>query len=428
MQRAYAHSDQALALWSQWLAAERPWQLDRFLADALKADRRLGRRDRMGLSEAVFTLVRYGSLARRLLAPKETGITGVEDLRRLPADRLLAIAAARYGREQWPLRGVEKFTLGSELGQAFSRLENDAMQAGDAGLDAFLAWHGLDAAWLPALQARAAASGWDDAALRAFVVAQTTRPPLWLRLNHAGRREPVLEELRGHYAVEVLDDAVAVRGARGIHDLACWKSGDIEVQDFASQQVGVVVAPAPGEVVWDACAGAGGKSLQLAVAMGGRGAVHASDLRTRALDETARRARRAGLHNIRSFVWHGEEVPPFTREVEKRGGYDAVLVDAPCSASGTWRRNPDARYRIDDARIAELTELQRRLLHVAAQAVRPGGRLVYSTCSVLCQENEAVVAAFLADTPGFALDVQGMHGCPAQDSDAMFVARLHRAC
>jgi 16S rRNA (cytosine967-C5)-methyltransferase len=113
------------------------------------------------------------------------------------------------------------------------------------------------------------------------------------------------------------------------------------------------------------------------------------------------------------------------REVEKRGGYDAVLVDAPCSASGTWRRNPDARNRYPE--VGELPALQGKLLACAAQAVRPGGRLAYATCSFRVEENEDVVRGFLAANPAFTLVQQGMHGCPERDADAMFVALLTRA-
>lgn len=423
--KAFAHTDQALELVRQWLAGDPPWQLDRYLALAMKEDRRLGRRDRQALSEAVFAVVRFASLARAAITLAARGslpddLASLPTLRELPLDRTFSIVMARYGREQWPLRGIEKFSLGDKLGQAYSEIAARARTE----LPCFLAWHGIDPAWEPALRARAAASGWDEAALRAFVAAQETRPPMWLRLNHPDKRAAVIDQLSVDYDVEYDGDALAVIGPRGIYDLQCWKDGDIEIQDWASQQVGHAMAPKPGETVWDACAGGGGKSMQLAALMKGRGGVHASDIRPKVLDEVSRRAKKAGFHNVRTFVWQGDIPPPLPRETEKRGGFDAVLVDAPCSSSGTWRRNPDARYRY--AEIGDLPALQLRILAAAAPVVRPGGRLVYSTCSFRIEENEDVVNAFLAANTGWTLVRQGMHGCPERDADAMFVALMTR--
>lgn len=426
--RAFAHTDQAVELCKQWLAASPPWQLDRFLAQALKEDRRLGRRDRQALSEAVFSFVRYAGLVRAVLtlASKESLAEGCADLaalQSLPLDRAMAITLARYGREQWPLRGVDSYTLGDKLGRAFTDIESRA----SSEFSCFLAWHGLDPGWEPALRARAQKSGWTEDELREFVVRQTDRPPMWLRLNHPAKQQAVIDELSVDYDVDYDGDALAVIGPRGIYDLKCWKDGDIEIQDFASQQVGVALAPKPGETIWDACAGGGGKTLQVAAMMQGRGAVHASDIRVKVLEEVLRRAKKANLHNVRTFAWQGEVAPPLPREAEKRGGFDAVLVDAPCTSSGTWRRNPDARYRYADISDGSLVALQLRLLTVASAVVKPGGRLVYSTCSIRVEENEDIVAAFLAANPAFTLDTQAMHGCPQRDSDAMFVARMTRA-
>lgn len=426
MKKSFAHNDQALDLLQRWLAGNPPWQLDRFLAQAMKEDRRLGRRDRQALSEAVFAAVRYSGLVRSVLSmaarnalPEDCA--DLDALKQLPLDRTLAIAMARYGREEWPLRGLEKYTLGEKLGRAFSEIESRAASE----LPFLLAWHGLDPACEAPLRARAAASGWSEDTLRDFIAAQDARPPMWLRLNHPEKREAVLAELQESYDVDYDGDALAVIGPRGIYDLACWRDGDIEIQDRASQEVGRILAPKPGETIWDACAGGGGKTIQIAALMQGRGAVHASDIRPRILEEISRRAKKADLHNVRTFAWQGELPPPLPREAEKRGGFDAVLVDAPCSASGTWRRNPDARNRY--AGPGDLPALQGKLLATAAQTVKPGGRLVYATCSFRVEENEDVVTAFLAAHPAFTLSQQGMHGCPAIDADAMFVALLVRA-
>ena len=191
---AFAHTDQAIELCRNWLAGNPPWQLDRYLAQALKEDRRLGRRDRQALSEAVFAFVRYASLARAVLTLAAKGeipadVAGLEALQQLPLERSFAITLARYGREQWPLRGIDKYALGEKLGEAFTDIQSRA----DHEFPCFLAWHGIDAGWEPALRARAVASGWDETALREFVARQTDRPPMWLRLNYPAQRPAVLD-------------------------------------------------------------------------------------------------------------------------------------------------------------------------------------------------------------------------------------------
>lgn len=155
MKKSFAHNDQALDLLQRWLAGNPPWQLDRFLAQAMKEDRRLGRRDRQALSEAVFAAVRYSGLVRSVLSmaarnalPEDCA--DLDALKQLPLDRTLAIAMARYGREEWPLRGLEKYTLGEKLGRAFSEIESRAASE----LPFLLAWHGLDPACEAPLRAR----------------------------------------------------------------------------------------------------------------------------------------------------------------------------------------------------------------------------------------------------------------------------------
>src|SRR5262249_55322922 len=151
--------------------------------------------------------------------------------------------------------------------------------------------------------------------------------------------------------------------------------GELEIQDLASQAVAMICDPDPGERWWDACAGAGGKALHLAARMQGKGTIVATDRDARALTETTRRARRSPYRNLTTKPWNGRGVPA------KRGSFDGVLVDAPCSAIGTWRRNPDARWTTDRQAIARLAKLQTELLQAVAAGVRPGGILVFSVCT-----------------------------------------------
>ena len=174
--------------------------------------------------------------------------------------------------------------------------------------------------------------------------------------------------------------------------------GLVEVQDEGSQLAALLAAAAPGEQVVDFCAGAGGKTLALGAQMDGRGQIYAHDSDIRRLAPLHERAARAGMHNLQIRSPRGAE--NVLADLEARA--DLVLVDAPCTGTGTWRRNPDAKWRMRpgalDVRIAEQDEA----LRSAAALVRPGGRLVYVTCSLLDDENDARVEAFLAGRAGFA--------------------------
>jgi len=265
-----------------------------------------------------------------------------------------------------------------------------------------------------------------------------TPPPLWLRLQ-TNRVKPLLREIR-ESGLEVRQrvslkgtTAVAVSGQTSVYTLTAYQQGRIEVQDLASQCVGAVCAPAEGERWWDACAGGGGKTLLLADRMQGRGQVVASDIREYKLKDLRQRARRAELHNIVPRPWDGSSVD------KRRRNFHGVLVDAPCSGSGTWRRNPDARWSMEPGEVDRLSELQLSILRRAAGAVGPGGVLVYATCSMFRRENEDVVDAFLKEEgDDFSLepfqDPLSGEQTPGTlqiwpwtaDTDAMFVARLRR--
>jgi 16S rRNA (cytosine967-C5)-methyltransferase len=187
----------------------------------------------------------------------------------------------------------------------------------------------------------------------------------------------------------------------GLGSIAAFRDGLFEMQDEGSQLIAPLTKAQPGQLIVDACAGGGGKTLQLAAMMQNKGMLYAFDNNEHRLTEIAPRARRAGVHNIRAKVVDS----PTARDVTKlRGKADAVLIDAPCSGTGTFRRNPDASAKITPDRISELCEIQAKLLDGYSALVRPGGRLVYATCSLERSENEAQVEAFLERHPEFTLD------------------------
>jgi 16S rRNA (cytosine967-C5)-methyltransferase len=178
-----------------------------------------------------------------------------------------------------------------------------------------------------------------------------------------------------------------------------FRDGLVEIQDEGSQLVGLLVGARPGMQVVDFCAGAGGKTLAIAASMENKGRVVACDVSDFRLERSGQRLRRAGIHNVERRTLDAEGRKWLKRHA---GKFDRVLVDAPCTGIGTWRRNPDARWTLKPEDVAELPLKQSEILATAAKLVRPGGRLVYATCSLLPAENEERVTAFLAAHPDFA--------------------------
>ena len=262
------------------------------------------------------------------------------------------------------------------------------------------------------------------------------RAPLDLRVNSA---RAAREELAGAFP-GALPTCLSPWGLRlpadsRIDDHPAFAEGLIEVQDEGSQLIALACAPAAGDLIVDLCAGAGGKSLALAAAAPGA-RILATDTNRARLSKLPPRARRAGAAIETQLL-----DPPRERETlaDWRNAADLVLVDAPCSGSGTWRRNPEGRWRLTPERLDRVVALQQRLLELAAELVRPGGSLVYAVCSILGREGAKQTDDFLADrsswvaeeTPivGGRLDGVGTLLTPAHDgTDGFFVARLRRSC
>ncbi|WP_395327229.1 RsmB/NOP family class I SAM-dependent RNA methyltransferase [Novosphingobium sp. BL-8H] len=258
------------------------------------------------------------------------------------------------------------------------------------------------------------------------------RAPLDIRVNtlRAGRLD----------LPEGGERSVAAHGWRyppetRIEQSDAYVHGAIEVQDTGSQLTCEVVAARPGDTVIDLCAGAGGKTLALAAAMENAGTLIAADADRTRLSRLAPRAERAGATIIETVLLN----PNKEAEALQRfaGAADAVLVDAPCSGTGTWRRNPEARWRLTEAQLARYAAIQSRLLDVAAGLVRPGGRLVFVTCSLLDEEGADQAAGFLRRHAGWRAEMptlpagtprgEGLRLSPWHDgTDGFFVARFHR--
>ncbi|HEY4136000.1 MAG TPA: RsmB/NOP family class I SAM-dependent RNA methyltransferase [Alphaproteobacteria bacterium] len=252
------------------------------------------------------------------------------------------------------------------------------------------------------------------------MTALLTTPPLDLRVNPLkSTPEEALRALRRlglpAEATRMAPYGIRVNERPSLSDLPMLKNGEVEIQDEGSQLVAMLVGARPGERVVDFCAGTGGKTLAIAAQMENKGHVMACDVLANRLARAAERFRRAGLHNIETKPLSSERDPWVKRH---KGNFDRVLVDAPCSGTGTWRRNPDARWRSLGSGLDSLLPLQASILTSAARLVKPGGRFVYATCSLLPEENEEQVAAFLAAHPAF-------HVVPLRDAAPQLTDSAH---
>lgn len=224
--------------------------------------------------------------------------------------------------------------------------------------------------------------------------------------------------------------AIRVLGRPPLAQHPLFKEGLFEIQDEGSQLVALAAAAKPGEQVVDFCAGAGGKTLALGATMQNKGRIVAMDVLGGRLNRAKVRFRRAGLHNIETRELSSERDKWVKRHQDH---FDLVLVDAPCTGTGTWRRDPDKRWRMLGPGISDLVPLQKDILESAARLVKKGGRLVYATCSLLPDENENQVKAFLAARQDFALaPVEGfgdfLKVTPAtHQTDGFFAAVMRRA-
>ena len=341
---------------------------DQVLSTYFRAHRGLGQRDRAFIAETAYAVLRR---KRSLEAVSGSGVP-----------RELIIAALVR------VLGLSGRALGLDAGRtALLRARDvDLPPAVQAELPDWL-WERL-----------VAQRGADEAMATARGLLNPA--PLDLRVNLARlSREEALARLALEASATPLSPAgIRLAGKPAIQRHPLFLDGSVEVQDEGSQLLAYLLAPRRGEMVADFCAGAGGKTLALAMLMRGTGRLYAMDTSASRLAALAPRAARAAVSNVHTLVLSDEND---VRARRLAGKIDRVLVDAPCSGFGTLRRNPDLKWRYGAERVAALAGQQLRILSAASRLVKAGGRLVYATCSILEDENEAVVARFRASAPEF---------------------------
>ncbi len=346
------------------------------LRDFFRQHRQLGARDRAFVAEGVFALLR-----RRRSLSMHAATTAPRNLAIATCLRELGVS----------LRELESALTADEQAWAreFKARKPELSRAEAADLPDWL-WAALGEAF-PAER---------DALARSWLAPA----PLDLRINPLKTNREAAQAALAADGIRTVPTPYSPLGLRAVgkpalQRHALFTSGAIEVQDEGSQLLCFLVAPKRSEMVVDFCAGAGGKTLLLGAMMRSQGRLYAFDISPRRLANLRPRLARSGLSNVHPVRIADERDARIRRLA---GKIDRVLVDAPCTGFGTLRRNPDLKWRQPQGSVAELAAKQARLLAAAAPLVKPGGRMVYATCSVLPAENEAVVDSFLAAHPEFS--------------------------
>ncbi len=349
---------------------------DAVLRQWLRRHPKLGPRDRGFVADTAFATLRH---LRRL-----EFLAGGRDPRRLALASLVRVGGTA-------VRALEPALHGGEAGwlAALKAAPDPALPAARLSLPDWL------------YERLAHAYGTDRTEGLATALLRTA--PMDLRVNLLkATREEVLATLRADgidaEPTVLSPSGIRLRGKPFLERHPLFARGAVEVQDEGSQLVALLLDARRGQMVVDFCAGAGGKTLALGVLMRSQGRLYAFDTSERRLANLTPRLRRSGLSNVHPQRIDSEND---ARVGRLRGKIDRVLVDTPCSGTGTLRRNPDLKWRMAPAALVELGAKQRAILAAAARLAKPGGRLVYATCSLLPEENEAVVDDFLAGTPGW---------------------------
>lgn len=366
---------------------------DRALDFSLRHKKHLYSNERRAVAERVWALLRRQLTVDWLLEQSRPGFSKLpsskQDLLRFSISRFLSGEKAETVREG---STAEDRAIFDKVNSARGKLKS-------AG---FAIEHSLPE-WLAA---RIQKQYGEKAALLAERMNE--RAPLCARANPLKiSRESLIARLANEEVesrpCELSDLGLVLDTRVNAFSLAPFKEGCFEIQDEGSQLLGMLVDAPPRKIV-DACAGAGGKSLQIAAEMKNRGELFCFDIEEKRLEELRRRARRADIHNVRvQVIPEGPEAADHDSVKRLVGQCERVFVDAPCSGTGTLRRKPDAKYRLEEKEIAEYAAKQTALLERFAPLVKPGGRLIYGTCSLLTEENEGVVDGFLAAHPEYTL-------------------------
>lgn len=372
---------------------------DREIARVLKEDKRRGSKDRAFIAGQTYGVVRNYRMLRHLAG-------GAKPEKRKDWWRIIGIQLILddYALPPWAeFEGLDPATVRQNWREA--QADRALRESIPDWLDQ-LGEQSLGAAWTPT------------------IAALNERAPVVLRANQLKTTPAKLVRMlvQDHVRTEPIgDDALLVTERQNLFRTKAFRQGLFEVQDFSSQQAAPALEIEPGQTVIDACAGAGGKSLRLAALMLNRGQLLSLDIHGWKLKELKKRARRGGVSNLETReITNSKVIKRLT------GRADRLLLDVPCSGLGVLRRNPDAKWKLNQDFIDRVVGEQADIIGRYSRMVKPGGKMVYATCSILPRENDAQVEAFLASEAGAGWTLEHKHTYLPQVEgyDGFFVSRL----
>ena len=380
-------------------------QADKVIAKMLKSDKRWGKRDRGFIAENTYEIIRWKRLYAELASVKEP-------FTKVDLWRLLSV--------RWVLQGIPLPSWDEVRGTPARRIKGkyDGLQQHRAIVHSITDW--LDEIGL---------ANFGETQWQRELDALNTQASVVLRVNRLQTNPKTLQNELKAEGIETVSnrnypDALILKERANVFETDAFQRGLLEVQDASSQLVASFMEVSPGMQVIDACAGAGGKSLHLAALIENKGQLTALDIYPHKLHELKRRARRAGAHNITTR--HIKS----TKVIKKlHGRADRVLIDAPCTGLGVLRRNPDAKWKIDADFLERVIKTQQHIIHAYAAMVKPGGKLIYATCSILKQENQNQVEGFLQSEIGksFTLEKDLVVSPAKSGFDGFYMARMVRS-
>lgn len=384
-------------------AEQRP--ADKIIEKTFKKNTKWGSRDRKFFAETTYSIIRN---LRRLWVLAGLEPRTRESFRGVSAREFWALWFAYAHEQGWEIPPWEELAgLAKPTAVKLTRAEAHSVPN-----------------WLDQLGAETWGADWEKVLGGLNIPADVYLRPNTLKTTLDGAIQALAKSEIVADKVPNVPSALKLRERKNIFVTPGFKEGLYEVQDAASQTVAPLLDVKPGERVVDACAGGGGKTLHLAAMMKNKGTLIAMDIHQWKLDELKTRARRAGAAIIETRLIDSTKV---IKRLEESA--DAVLLDVPCSGLGVLRRNPDAKWRLTPEEIARLQQLQSELLMSYSRMVKPGGRLVYATCSILPSENQAQVQKFLKSEKGAGwVLVRDFHHRPDVDGfDGFYAALLTRA-
>lgn len=386
---------------------------DKVIERQFKTHPKWGGRDRKFVAEAVYEVVRHWRRLLETLDLWDESALSPNDYAHILWAWLALRSEINPKENEPPLQGIEPLEL-KELKTAWR----------EAGLMRATRFSLPD--WLDQLGFQELKDDWEPCLEFLQTRAQVVLRANTLKTTSADLQKKLLEESietfqASHPSFPHLEETLTLKARKNVFATQAFKTGLFEVQDAGSQMIAPFLNPSPGEKIVDACAGAGGKTLHLAALMKNKGRIWAMDVEERKLEELRKRSSRAGVDIIETRLIDSSKV---VKRLE--GQADALLLDVPCSGLGVLRRNPDTKWKLRSEDIEHVKKIQSEILDRYPLMVKPGGRMVYATCSVLPSENSKQILNFLSSHPEWMLEEEKTLLPHLSETDGFYMARLKK--